>query len=279
MALANQYISLRFVSRVLLFSLIFTLVQLLIFHRAKQPSALAIALNLIDGILLALVLGPISLHLPFNRRTRITVIWLALFIIQEFSNTVEALFFTTYLSTTVLFFTASLIGLLITFIEALTAGALFNPQSRTSYSAPAIRAYFKQRSSASWVLRFAVGSLAYFVIYFTFGAMIAPFVLPYYQDSSIGLTIPSFTVMIPLEFFRGFLYVLALFPILATLRAQKKHAYLAAVSLLYVAGALIPFLTVSGFPIPLRIFHGLEILADCLVYGAVLVYLFAKSQM
>lgn len=277
--MASQHTSLRFISRVLLFSLIFTLVQLLIFYRANQPSTLAIALNLIDGILLALVLGPISLHLPFNRRTRIAVIWLALFIIQEFSNTVEALFFTTYLSTTALFLAASLLGLVITLIEALAAGLLFNPQRPLESFAAEMRTYFKQRSSRSWLLRFAVGSLAYFPIYFTFGAMIAPFVLPYYQDPSMGLTIPSFTVMVPLEFFRGFLYVLALFPILATLRAQKRHAYFATVSMLYVAGALIPFLTVLGFPIPLRIFHGVEILADCLAYGAVLAYLFARTDM
>jgi hypothetical protein len=94
----------------------------------------------------------------------------------------------------------------------------------------------------------------------------------------MGLTIPSFTVMIPLEFFRGFLYVLALFPILAALRARRMQVYLATVSLLYVAGALIPFLSVSGFPIQMRIFHGVEILADCIAYGCVLVYLFRPKD-
>jgi hypothetical protein len=216
-------------------------------------------------------------QLPFSRGIRIGIGWLALFIIQEFSNIVEGYFFTTYLSTTYLFLAASLVGLLVTFIEVLVVVILFNPKGAVRSFREGMRAYLGERSWGSWILRIGVGSVAYFPIYFAFGALISPFVLPYYQNSSMGLRIPSFAVMIPLEFARGFLYVIALFPLLVALRTQRKHTYAAIVSLLYIAGAFVPFLSGPTLPVQLRIFHGSEILADCLAYGAVLVYLFRQN--
>jgi len=122
--------------------------------------------------------------------------------------------------------------------------------------------------------RIALCSLIYFPIYFTFGGIISTFVLPYYTNPSLGLnlTIPSFETMIPLEFLRGFLYVVALLPIMATLKLPKRTLFLSVVALLYVAGAFVPFLTDSTFPVFLRVVHGLEILADCFVFGGVIVY-------
>jgi len=275
----SQYQSVSFGIRVLVFASIFAFIQLLLeYARTSQASILSFAVSFVGGVLLAFVIGSIFVQLPYNLAIRVGTMWLALFVIQQFSNIVEALFFTTYLPTTALFLAAALLGLVITFIEALAGAFLFHPQKPARSLAVDVRTYFNQRSSMSWMLRFAVGSLAYFPIYFTFGAMISPFVLPYYLDSSMGLSIPSFTVMIPLEFFRGFLYVIALFPIIAASRSGRKRTYLLTASLLYVAGAFVSFLTVSGFPVQLRIFHGVEILADCLVYAAILVYLFARSD-
>jgi hypothetical protein len=216
--------------------------------------------------------------MPYGRVVRVGIGWLALFIIQEFSNLVEGVFFTTYLPTTYLFLAASLIGLLVTFIEALVAAAFFHSKEAVRSFRNDARTFLEWRSWRSWVLRVTVGSLVYFPIYFTFGALISPFVLPYYQNSSIGLRIPSFAVMVPLEFIRGFLYVLALLPVFAALQTRRKYAYLGIVSLLYVAGALVPFLSGPTLPVQLRIFHGLEILADCLAYGAILTYLFALDR-
>ena len=258
--------------------MIFTFIQLFLeYRRTDQISILSVISNFIAGIFLASVLGLMFVQLPFSRGIRIGIGWLALFVIQEFSNIVEGYFFTTYLPTTYLFLAASLVGLLVTFIEALVVVILFNPKEALRSFRNDLRAYLGQRSWGLWILRIAVGSVAYFPIYFTFGALISPFVLPYYQNSSMGLRIPSFAVMVPLEFARGFLYVTALFPILVALRTQRKHTYAGIVSLLYIAGAFVPFLSGPTLPVQLRIFHGSEILADCLAYGAVLVYLFRRN--
>lgn len=277
--MTGRYASILFVVRVFCFSLIFTFIQLFLeYRRTDQISIVSVISNFIAGIFLASVLGLMFVQLPFSRGIRVGIGWLALFIIQEFSNIVEGYFFTTYLPTTYLFLAASLVGLVVTFIETLVVMILFNPKEAVRSFRNDMRTYLRQRSWGSWMLRVAVGSVAYFPIYFAFGALISPFVLPYYQDSSMGLRIPSFTVMVPLEFARGFLYVIALFPILAALRTLRKHTYAGIVSLLYVAGAFVPFLSGPTLPVQLRMIHGFEILADCLAYAAVLVYLFSPEH-
>ncbi|MFQ6085559.1 MAG: hypothetical protein ACE5OY_04765 [Candidatus Bathyarchaeia archaeon] len=66
--------------------------------------------------------------------------------------------------------------------------------------------------------------------------------------------------MIPLELLRGFLYVIALLPIVATLKLPKRTVFLSAVALLYVIGALVGFLTDPvSLPLFLKVVHGLEI--------------------
>jgi hypothetical protein len=263
-----------FLGRILLFAFIYAALQgLLEYVRTSEVLLISIVSNFIAGILLALVLSLSFLQLPFTKKIRIGVAWLALFIIQEFSNLVEGYFFTTFLPTLSLFLAAALIGLLVTFVEALLVGILFVSKELTKSFREEIKKYFDQASRSSWTLCIVAASLVYFPIYFAFGALISPIAIPYYQDSTMGLRIPSFAVMVPLEFVRGFLYVLALLPFIAILQVRREYVYAGTASLLYVAGAFAPFLAGSALPVQLRAVHGLEILGDCLVYGAALVYL------
>jgi len=274
--MARPYLSVSFVGRVLCFSLVYDAMELILGYVGTQHTSIVWAVsNFIAGIFLAIVLGLLFAQLPFSRTVRTGLAWLALFVVQEFSNLVEGYFFTTYIQTTYLFFAASFNSLLVTLIEALLVGFLFALEKTDRSFVDEFRAYARRRFRRSWVLRIAAGSVVYFPIYFLFGALISPFVIPYYENSSIGLRIPSFTVMIPLELVRGLLYVLALLPIIALLRVERRYVFAGIVSLLYVAGAFAPFLSGPGLPIPLRIFHGVEILADSVVYGAALAYLFA----
>jgi len=130
--------------------------------------------------------------------------------------------------------------------------------------------YLSRRKSSAWILRIATGSLAYFPIYFFFGMLITPFVLPYYNNSSFGLRIPSFAVLIPVELFRGFVYTLTVLPLLATLAGGRTTRFAALASMLYIPGGLIPLLGNATLPAPIIPFHGVEILADSIVYGLLL---------
>lgn len=233
--------------------------------------------SFVAGVLFALVLGYTFSRLRFRLRVRIAVAWLVLFVVGMFSNLVEAYFFTTQIPTIALFLAATMMALVISLIQAVLVGALFSPEGPLSGLAAEMRGYFAQRAWHSWLWRIALCSLVYFPIYFAFGAIISPIVLPYYMSPSYGLRIPSFEVMIPLEFFRGFLYVIALLPLLAALGLARRPLYAVIVSILYIIGAVGPFLTDETLPALLRMVHGLEILGDCLVFGAVIVSILARK--
>ena len=277
--MASRYASASFVARVLCFSIVYDSMELILGYVGAQGTLIIWAVsNFIAGISLAVVLGLLFTKLPFRRATRVGVAWLALFAVQEFSNLVEGYFFTTYIQTVYLFFAATFNSMLVTLIEALLVGFLFVPEEADRSFVEEFRAYTRRRPWTSWILRFAASSVVYFPIYFLFGALISPFVLPYYESSVIGLRIPSFSVMVPLELIRGLLYVLALMPVIALLRVERKYVFAGVASLLYIAGAFAPFLSGPGLPIQLRVFHGVEILADSLVYGAALAYLLAFER-
>ncbi len=133
-----------------------------------------------------------------------------------------------------------------------------------------MKEYLSTRTSSSWILRIAVGSVAYYPIYFFFGLLITPFVLPYYNDPSFGLRIPSFAVIIPVELFRGFVYTLVLLPLLATVVGGRTTKFIALATMLYIPGGLIVLLGNTLMPAQIIPFHGIEILADSIVYGLVL---------
>jgi hypothetical protein len=77
-------------------------------------------------------------------------------------------------------------------------------------------------------------------------------------------------VIIPVELFRGFVYTLVLLPLLATVVGGRTTKLIALAAMLYIPGGLIALLGNPGLPAPIIPFHGLEILADSIVYGFVL---------
>jgi hypothetical protein len=137
-------------------------------------------------------------------------------------------------------------------------------------------AYLQNRPRSSHLLRIVLASAGYVPVYLFFGLLVSPFVIPYYADPAhgLGLQIPPFSVMIPPEILRGFLYVASLLPLQVALKADRKEAFLLLSGIFFLAGAGTQFLAAGtsqgSFPVFLRIIQGLEILGDSLVYGWIL---------
>lgn len=196
------------------------------------------------------------------------LVWLNLLVVEFLNNYVEAYFFTTRYSNAAVLAQSVASALISSVITAMAAAHLLG--YGISGITASLKEYLSTRTSSSWILRIVVGSVAYFPIYFFFGLLITPFVLPYYNNPSFGLRIPSFAVMIPVEFFRGFVYTLVLLPLLATIVGERATKFTALTAMLYIPGGLIALLGNPGIPAPIIPFHGLEILADSIVYGFVL---------
>jgi len=243
-----------------------------------QTSPYSSALYFVGGVLIALVLGWILPRTRLVRPDLVVVTWLSLFVIHLFNNMLEGYFFSNVFSTVSVFVSGVLFSLLITLVEALIAGVLFAAERPERRLIPELSNYFAERTHTSSLWRIAVASAAYFPVYFAFGVLISPFVIPYYTDPSLGLVIPPFTVIIPLELLRGFLYVVALLPIIATIKETRRTVYFGVVSLLYIPGALVPLMVQPLLPVNIVPIHAVEILADSIVHGAVITRLLARRS-
>jgi len=193
-------------------------------------------------------------------------------------NVVEAVFFTTIpvtqlaSSLAILAFGQAALAVLLTL--------LFPPQQTGPGLLTRLSETLAQWRGVSWTWRFGLAALSYVPIYFTFGMIVAPFVLPYYNNPDLGLNlaVAGLGVILPLEIGRGLLYALTVFPLIAVLRGGVwSRAFWIGLTIA-VLGSWVPMLQASGWPLVLRIAHGLEITADAFVQGFDLTWLLATRE-
>jgi len=237
----------------------------------------SLAISLLGGFILSFFLTWLVSRMKLQRLHIFALIWFNLFIVRYFSNMVEGYFFTSVFASFNDFLSQVFITLIVTLAEGALTGFLLITKATESLVA-SIKEHLSTRSKGSWIVRIVAGSVIYFPIYFFFGALISPFIIEYYSGSSLGLKIPPFTVIIPLEFFRGFLYVITLLPIIAAVKDGKRTPFIALASMLFIPGALIPLIAETSLPPEIIPFHLLEILGDSLVYGFALSRILGKAE-
>jgi hypothetical protein len=128
-------------------------------------------------------------------------------------------------------------------------------------------------SIRNYPLRIAAASLAYLPVYFAFGLIVSPFVAPIYANPQSGLSVPSLSLLVPLEILRGAVYAVVLTAVFASLRKQKEQkdlSFKAATALLFIPGGSLPLLsslTRVNVLSQVAPYHSLELLGDSIVYG------------
>ncbi len=270
----KEIIDKKFLLRIIIFAVLFVLTDLTL--TMAGPYLLEqVAIDLIIGIAVGVVFGLIFTRLNYRRLVRIGIGWLLLFIIQWFTTMIEGYFFTTML-TEALLLAAAMMGLLISFLHALFIGFLFPPNTTEQSFRTELKNYFTERPWYHWLWRFILTAFLYLVIYYGIGTLISPIVLPFYLDMGTGLTIPPVWVIFLVEISRGFLYIIALLPLLVSLKVETKELYLLLAFVLYLP-SIAMFLPNPTFPVLLRIIHGLfEILIDSLLFTAI-IFILLKS--
>jgi hypothetical protein len=247
------------------------------FGRQSRPFQ-SLILTFIAGTLTGLTLGPLSSRLNLPVFGRACLWFLLIFVLNGLINMIEAVFFTTIpltqlaSSLTILAFGQIALALLLTL--------LFRPHQLGPGLLTRLRETLGQRTEASWALRFGLATLSYVPIYYAFGMIVAPFVLPYYNNPDLGLhlVVPGFGIILPLEIGRGLLYALTLFPLIVVLRGGLWSRALWVGLTIAIVGSLVPMLMAPGWPLDLRMAHGLEVTADGFVQGLVLTWLLATNQ-
>ena len=267
----KEIVSKYFVLRVLVFTILFVLTDLTLMMAG--PFLLQqITIDFVIGIAMGFVFGMIFTQLYYRRLVRIGIGWLMLFVVQWLTTMIEGYIFTTVL-TEPLLLAAAMFGLLVSFLHALFISFLFSPHTTDKSLQNEFKNYFGERPWFHWFWRFAGTAILYLVIYYGIGTLISPLVLPFYLDMGTDLTIPPVGLILVVEVSRGFLYILALLPILVSLQIENKKRYLLLAFALYLPSIAI-FLPNPTYAVLLRIIHGLfEILVDSLLFIAVMIFL------
>jgi hypothetical protein len=213
-------------------------------------------------------------------RSQIFLLWLPLFIIQFFNPILEGYLFTTAISEMDQLIGAFIFGAIISLVYAVTGAYLFPAAGAEISIRSSLNEFFGSRTKRQNILRFLIASLSWALIYFIFGSIVGPFVLPYYTDPSSGynLILPDVVTLLLIQIFRGFVYVLSVLPLLASLRLDFRMVSFILMAFLYIGGGIAIFVIIETFPVFLRIVHGVEIFADSLVFGIVIAYLLGSKS-
>jgi hypothetical protein len=139
-----------------------------------------------------------------------------------------------------------------------------------------VRRFFAGRSAGNWAWRFGAALCAFPVVYWTFGLMVAPFVMEYYKQGQFALTVPQPAVILLMQFTRGTLFLAAALPILMMWSGSRRQLVLALGLAFYVLVGLFGMMQSYWLAPTLQILHNTEMLADSLVYALALAVLLVR---
>jgi len=144
---------------------------------------------------------------------------------------------------------------------------LFKPAERNDPSLADVRRFFQGRSAGNWAWRFAAAICAFPIIYWTFGMMVAPFVMEYYKQGQFALAVPRPGVILLTQFARSTLFLAASLPILITWSGSRRQLVLTLGLAFYVLVGLFGMIQSYWLAPTLQVLHNTEMLVDSMVYA------------
>lgn len=155
---------------------------------------------------------------------------------------------------------------------------LFKPSGKAEPFGQKVSHFFSGRSTQKWAWRFVAAVCAFPVVYWTFGMMVAPWVIEYYKQEQFGLTLPSTSVIILVQLLRSSLFFLAALPILIVWSGSRRQLTVLLGVAFFVLVGLFGMIQAYWLGPVLLVLHNLEILADSVVYVGALAFLFVRKE-
>lgn len=231
--------------------------------RSLQPDATSgLLLLLAGGMVIALGLAAMAIGLVGRPWRRWAVLGSFAFVVNGLGTAIETSYFTSVGGGSFL----TLASLFASFLCALVAARLFPAPPDREVSGVANKFV---RWSPGWLV---LALLAYPFFYFLFGMMIAPIVVPVYEQLDWAF-VPPLSTILPVLFVRGTLFLLVSIPVVAFwVRSRGQLAFALAVGH-FTAVGLSGLVQATFMPPVLRWTHGVEILATSICYGIALAWL------
>jgi hypothetical protein len=100
-----------------------------------------------------------------------------------------------------------------------------NPEAKVGQQ---IKSYFSSRSVMSWVWRFFLVWLLFYILTMIISMVAYPFTKPYLDDpiNTLGMVIPSMATLFAITQFRSLIYILVTLPFIIFWKCSKKDLFL-----------------------------------------------------
>lgn len=231
--------------------------------------------TILASLILALGLVVLARGLSGGFLSRWLILFFITWIAYGVNNYFEAVIFTTTSA-------ASVFSVVLYLPASLLCGAavarLFPDDQQSPGFFSQAKAFFAGRTIGNWAWRLSAAFLAFPVIYYFFGRLISPIVLPYYLEGAGNLTLPGWNQLLPVLALRSLLFLLACLPILITWRLSYGRLFLALGLALFLLVGGISMMYVYWLAPVLRVTHSLEIFADELFYAGALILLLGRRM-
>jgi hypothetical protein len=155
---------------------------------------------------------------------------------------------------------------------------LFKPSGKAEPFGRQVSHFFSGGSMQKWAWRLAVAVCAFPVIYWTFGMMVAPWIIEYYKQGQFGLTLPGTGIIILTQLLRSSLFFLAALPILIVWPGSRRQLTVQLGFAFFVLVGLFGMIQTYWLGPVLLVLHTVEILVDSVVYAGVLALLFVRKE-
>ena len=229
---------------------------------------------LIGSFVLAIGVGPLARAIRAKYLVRCLILAGLTYVCLGLNTPIETAIFTNIsgMQTMVVF------SILPCLMFACVTALLFKPTGKGESFGLHVSRFFSGRSSGEWAWRFVAAVCAFPVVYWTFGMMVAPWVLEYYKQGQFGLTLPSTGVIVLVQLLRSSLFFLAALPILIVWSGSRRQLTVRLGFAFFVLVGLFGMIQAYWLAPILQVLHNIEILADSVVYAGALALLFVRKE-
>lgn len=235
---------------------------------------------LLGSMILAFALSFVSRNLRVNWLVRWIILAELTWVFGAVGMVLESFFFMTTGAVSSLknalftVFSFLLPSLILSFLVAI----LFKPAQPIEPWFNPLKDHIKRHKLFARFWRGIAAFLAYPLTYFAFGMVVQPFIKEFYATGQFELTVPTWGQMIPLQLVRSLMFLMVSLPVIIWWGGSRRRLWLALGISIFALTAFMAVITAYWFPWEMRLFHGLELLADALVYTWALTLLFSREQ-
>ena len=192
--------------------------------RGGMPTLYLLPLFLIYAAI-GLVLARMKQNLNIGRRGAFLIIFAFHYIIVSFLGNIEGLIYLPDFT----FLSAMISGLI---LAGAVVGLIFylwkqdeNPDAKPGEQ---IKSYFSSRSVLSWVWRFFLAWILFYITTMIIGIAAMPFNGSYYDDpmNTLGMVVPSMGTFFAITQFRSLIYILVILPFIIFWNSSKRALFL-----------------------------------------------------